>query len=183
MEIKGQALEDYLAENPVDDEYQPLRTYFPDEGVNSVEIIPENINSWKMFFYGAIKINGVGIGPILITPTGQHYLATTRLWFFCTNNNAEYKACIMIMNMAVDLDVQELLIMGDFDIIIRQTQDEWKSCDIKLIPYRQHVEDLCKQFKSVEFKHIPRFDNEPAAALAIVASILSYPGNVHIDPL
>lgn len=29
--IKGQALADYLIENPVDEEYEPLQTYFPDE--------------------------------------------------------------------------------------------------------------------------------------------------------
>ena len=31
--IKGQALADQLAENPVDEGYEPLKTYFPDEEV------------------------------------------------------------------------------------------------------------------------------------------------------
>nr|XP_009793447.1 PREDICTED: uncharacterized protein LOC104240316 [Nicotiana sylvestris] len=77
-----------------------------------------------MFFDRAVNAKGVGIGEILISPTGQHYLATTWLHFFCTNNSAEYEACIMGMNMAVDLDVEELLIMGDSDLIIRQAQAE-----------------------------------------------------------
>nr|XP_016454373.1 PREDICTED: uncharacterized protein LOC107778602 [Nicotiana tabacum] len=68
--------------------------------------------------------------------------------------------------MAVDLDVKELLIMGNSDLII------W-----------QHVEDLRKQFKSIEFRYIPRFHNELAEALATLASMLPHPGNVHIDPL
>ncbi|XP_070029197.1 uncharacterized protein [Nicotiana sylvestris] len=51
------------------------------------------------------------------------------------------------------------------------------------IPYRQHVKDLSKWFKSVEFRYIPRFHNELADALATLASMLPYPGNVHIDPL
>ncbi|XP_070036290.1 uncharacterized protein [Nicotiana tomentosiformis] len=118
--MKAQALADHLAENPVDDEYQPLSTYFPDKEVNSVEIISEDTNAWKMFFDGAINTKGVGIGAILILPTGQHYPATTQLLFFCTNNIAEYEACIMSMNMEVDLDNKELLIMGDSDLIIRQ---------------------------------------------------------------
>ncbi|XP_016507586.2 uncharacterized protein LOC107825270 [Nicotiana tabacum] len=136
-----------------------------------------------MFFDGAVNIKGVGIGAILISPTGQHHPATTRLLFFCTNNVAEYEARIMGMNMAVDLDVQELLIMDDSDLIIQQLQGEWETRDIKLIPYRQHVEDISKQFKSVEFKYIPRFHNELADALATLASMLLYPGNVHIDQL
>nr|XP_009784487.1 PREDICTED: uncharacterized protein LOC104232899 [Nicotiana sylvestris] len=72
-----------------------------------------------MFFDGAVNANGVGIGAIFISPTGQHYPATSRLWFFCTKNTTEYEACIMGMNMKVDLDVDELLIMGDSDLIIR----------------------------------------------------------------
>ncbi|XP_070022930.1 uncharacterized protein [Nicotiana sylvestris] len=39
--VKGQALEDHLAENPVDGEYEPLKTYFPNEDASFVgEILP-----------------------------------------------------------------------------------------------------------------------------------------------
>ncbi|XP_019233312.1 PREDICTED: uncharacterized protein LOC109213925 [Nicotiana attenuata] len=85
--------------------------------------------------------------------------------------------------MAVDLDVEELSIMGDSDLIIRQAQGEWETRDIKIIPYRQHVKDLRKWFKSVDFRYITLFHNELADALATLASMLPYPGNSHIDPL
>ncbi|XP_070014351.1 uncharacterized protein [Nicotiana sylvestris] len=134
-----------------------------------------------MFFDGVVNAKGVGIGAILISPTGQHYPATTWLWFFCTNNTAEYEACIMGMNMAIDQDVEELLIMGDSNLIIRQAQGEWETRDVKIIPYKQHVEDLRKRFKSVEFKYIPRFYNELVVALATLASMLLYPVEVETD--
>ncbi|XP_070002562.1 uncharacterized protein [Nicotiana sylvestris] len=157
--MKDQDLENHLDENLVDDKYQPLSTYFPDEEVNSVEVIPEDTNAWKMFFDRVVNAKGVEIGAILISPTGQHYPATARLWFFCTNNTAEYEACIMGMNMAVKQDVEELLIIGDSDLIIRQDQGECETRDIKFIPYRKHVEDLSKRFKSVEFMYIPQIHN------------------------
>ncbi|XP_070005364.1 uncharacterized protein [Nicotiana sylvestris] len=181
--MKAKALAYHLAENPVDDEYQPLNTYFPDEEVNSVEVTSEDTNAWKMFFDGTVNAKGVGIGAILISRTGQHYPATTRLQFFCTNNTVEYEAYIMGMNMAIDQDVEELLIMGDLDLIIQQAQGEWETRDVKLILYRQHVEDLSKWFKSLEFRYIPRFRNELVDALATLASMLPYPSNLHIDPL
>ncbi|XP_019259264.1 PREDICTED: uncharacterized protein LOC109237409 [Nicotiana attenuata] len=109
-----------------------------------------------MFFDGAVTAKGVRIGEILISPTGQHYPATDRIRFFCTNNTAEYGAGIM---------------------------GEWETQDIKLIPYRKHVKDLSKRFNSVEFRYIPRFHNELADALATLAAVLPYPGNAHIDPL
>ncbi|XP_070020773.1 uncharacterized protein [Nicotiana sylvestris] len=131
-----------------------------------------------MFFDGAVNAKGVGIGAILISPTCQHYVAIARFQFFCTNKIVEYKACIMGMNIAVDMDVKELLIIGDSDLIIRQAQSEWETIDIKLIPYRQHVEDISKRFKSFEFRYIPRFHNELADALATLVAMLPYPGNV-----
>ncbi|XP_019224790.1 PREDICTED: uncharacterized protein LOC109206425 [Nicotiana attenuata] len=84
--------------------------------------------------------------------------------------------------MAIDQDVKELVIMGDSDLIIRQAQGEWETRDVKLIPYMQSVEDLSKQFKSVEFRYVPRFHNELADALTTLALMLPYPGNLHIDP-
>ncbi|XP_070009763.1 uncharacterized protein [Nicotiana sylvestris] len=147
--MKSQALTDHLAENPVDDEYQPLSTYFPDKEVNSVEVVSKDTHAWKMFFDGAVNAKGVGIGEILISPTGQHYPATTRLRFFCTNNTAEYESLITGMNMSIVQDVEELLIIGDSDLIIRQAQGEWETRDVKFIPYRQHVEDKAIQVNRV----------------------------------
>ncbi|XP_070007964.1 uncharacterized protein [Nicotiana sylvestris] len=182
--MKAQTLADHLAENPVDDEYRPLSTYFPDEEVNSIEeVVPDDHPIWKMYSDGAVNIKGVGIGAILISPIGYHFPAIAQLRFFCTNNTVEYEACIMGLKMAIDLDVHELLVMGDSDLLIRQAQGKWETRDIKLIPYRQCVRDLSKRFKSIEFRYIPRFHNELADALATLASMLPYPGNTYIDPL
>ncbi|XP_070030021.1 uncharacterized protein [Nicotiana sylvestris] len=136
--IKARALVDHLVENPVDDEYIPHRTYFLDEKVNSIEeVVPDDHPVWKMYFDGAVNIKEVGIGTILISPIGHLYPVIAQLWLFYTNNTTEYEACIMGLKMAIDLDVHELLVMGDSDLIIRQAQGEWENRDIKLIPYRQ----------------------------------------------
>ncbi|XP_015162963.1 uncharacterized protein [Solanum tuberosum] len=61
--MKAQALADHLAENPIGDEYDPLRTYFPDEEINSIEEeIPDDGHVWKLYFDGAVNKNGVRIG-------------------------------------------------------------------------------------------------------------------------
>ena len=89
----------------------------------------------------------------------------------------------MGLNMEINLDVHELLVLGDSDLLIRQARGKWETRDIKLIPYKQCLEDLIKKFKSIEFIYIPRFHNELADALATLASMLPYPGNTYIDPL
>lgn len=125
--MKAQALVDYLAENPIDYEYQPRNTYFPDEEVNSVDVMYKDVTAWKMFFDGAVNAKCVGIGAILISPASQHHPAMAQLRFFCTDNTTEYEAHIMGMNMAIDQDVVEQLIVRDSDLIIRQAQWEWET--------------------------------------------------------
>ncbi|XP_070017514.1 uncharacterized protein [Nicotiana sylvestris] len=59
---RAQALADHLAENPVDEEYEPLRTYFPDEEVMHIDEL-EHVEKpdWKLFFDGAANMKCVGI--------------------------------------------------------------------------------------------------------------------------
>ncbi|XP_070013600.1 uncharacterized protein [Nicotiana sylvestris] len=126
---------------------------------------------WKLFFDGAANMKGVGIGVVLISETGQHYPVTAQLRFYCTNNMAEYKACILSLRLAIDMGVQEILVLRDSDLLVHQIQGEWETRYLKLIPYRQCLHDLCQRFGSIEFRHIPRIHNEIVDALATLASM------------
>ncbi|XP_070020388.1 uncharacterized protein [Nicotiana sylvestris] len=87
---KAQALVDHLAENPVDEEYEPLRNYFPDEEVINIDEVEQDENpGWKHFFDGVANMKGVGIWAVLISEIKQHYPITAQLCFYCTNNMAE----------------------------------------------------------------------------------------------
>ncbi|XP_070023146.1 uncharacterized protein [Nicotiana sylvestris] len=60
--MKAQALTDHLAKDPVDEEYEPLRTYFPDEEVMHIDELEQTEKlGWKLFFDGAANMKGVGI--------------------------------------------------------------------------------------------------------------------------
>ncbi|XP_070028816.1 uncharacterized protein [Nicotiana sylvestris] len=78
--MKAQALADHLAKNSIDDEYEPLKTYFPDEEVMHIDEL-EQIEKpgWKLFFDGAANMKGVEIGVVLISETGHHYPTTAQL--------------------------------------------------------------------------------------------------------
>ncbi|XP_070025451.1 uncharacterized protein [Nicotiana sylvestris] len=157
--MKAQDLADHLAENPVDDEYEPLKTYFPDEKVMCVDEVDRD------------------------EKPGQHYPVTTQLRFPCTNNMDEYEACILGLGLAVDMGVQEILVLGDSNLLVHQIQGEWETRDLKLIPYRQCLHDLCQWFRSVEFRHIPRIHNEIVDALATLASMLHHPDKAFFNPV
>ncbi|XP_069155857.1 uncharacterized protein [Solanum lycopersicum] len=182
--IKAQALADHLAENPINEEYEPLKTYFHDEEVSFVgEDISIDYPGWRLFFDGAVNHQGKGVGAVLVSESGQHYPMAAKLRFNCTNNMAEYEVCILGLKMVVDMNVYELLVIGDSDLLIHQVQGEWAVKNPKIVPYVQYVQNLCKRFRKIEFRHTPRIQNELADALATIASMIKHPDTDYIDPL
>ncbi|XP_070026154.1 uncharacterized protein [Nicotiana sylvestris] len=128
-------------------------------------------------------MKNVRIEVVLISETGHHYPVMDQLCFYYTNNMAEYEACILGLRLAVDMGVQEVLVLGDSDLLVHQIQGEWETRDLKVIPYRQCLHDLCQRFRSIAFWHIPRIRNEVADALATLASMLHHPDKTYVDPL
>ncbi|XP_070022869.1 uncharacterized protein [Nicotiana sylvestris] len=168
----------------MDEEYEPLKTYFPDEEVMNIDE-SEQIErpGWKLFFDWGANKKGVGIEAVLVSGTGHHYPVTAQLQFYCTNNMDEYEACILGLRMAMDMSVQEVLVLGDSELLVHQIQGELETRDLKLIPYRQCLQDLCQRFQSIEFRHIPMIHNEIADALATLVSMLHHPDKAYMNPL
>ncbi|XP_070029335.1 uncharacterized protein [Nicotiana sylvestris] len=150
--VKGEALAYHFAENLVGGEYEPLKTYFLDEEVSFIgEDITEAYDNWRMLFVGAANFKGVGIGAVLVSETGQHYLVSAKLRFPRTTNMAEDEACILGLNMVVDMNIQELLLIGDSDFLVHQVQGEWATKNSKIFPYLHHVQELKRRFTKIEF--------------------------------
>ncbi|XP_070032131.1 uncharacterized protein [Nicotiana tomentosiformis] len=132
--VKGQALADHIIEEPVDNYYDPLTMYPSDEEVLfSGEDISESYPGWRMFFDRAANFKGVGIGAILISESRQHYTALAKIRFPCTNNMVEYEACILGIRMAIDMNIKELVVIGDSDLLIHQVQGEWTTKNVKIL--------------------------------------------------
>ncbi|XP_070036189.1 uncharacterized protein [Nicotiana tomentosiformis] len=162
---------------------QTIKTYFPDEDVSFVaEDITETYDSWRMFFDGAANFKGVGIGVVWVLETGQHYSVSTKFRFPCTNNMSEYEACILGLRLAIDMNVQELLVIGDSDLLVHQVLGEWAIKNTKILPYLHCVQELIKRFTKIEFKHVLRVQNEFADALATLSFMIQHPDKNFIDP-
>ncbi|XP_059310130.1 uncharacterized protein LOC132061305 [Lycium ferocissimum] len=85
--------------------------------------------------------------------------------------------------MALDMDIHELLVIGDLDLLIHQVHGEWAAKNAKILPSVNLAQRLCKKFKKIKFKHTPRAQNEFDDALAIIASMIQHPESSHIDLL
>ncbi|KAK5795328.1 hypothetical protein PVK06_036590 [Gossypium arboreum] len=147
--IKGSAIANFLATRTMD-EYEPLRFEFQDEDLMCItekECASPKEKSWKISFDGASNALGHGVGAVLVSPEGNHYPLTARLNFFCTNNIAEYEACIMGLRAAIERNIQTLEVYGDSALVIYQICGDWEVRDSKLVKYSDLVAGLIKEFK------------------------------------
>ncbi|KAL3728104.1 hypothetical protein ACJRO7_032798 [Eucalyptus globulus] len=113
--VKGRVITDMLADYPK----EVREDDSPDDRISTVEE-----DTWTMFFDGAVNLSGSGIGAVLISPNGQHYPVAAKLMFPCTNNIAEYEACILGLQAAIGMEVSKLKVFGDSTLIILQTLGE-----------------------------------------------------------
>ena len=71
-----------------------------------------------MYFDGASNALGCGVGTVLISLEGNHCPFTAKLSFDCTNNVAEYEACVMGLQAAIEKKIKKLIVYGDSTLVI-----------------------------------------------------------------
>ena len=120
-------LANHLAHQAVDD-YQSMKFEFPDKNIMLITDCekpgpyegPDQGSQWTMVFDGASNALGNEIGVVIISPKGFHTPFTTRLFFDYTNNMAEYEACILGLEVSIDLSIKHLEVFGDSALVIYQ---------------------------------------------------------------
>ncbi|XP_070002406.1 uncharacterized protein [Nicotiana sylvestris] len=83
--------------------------------------------------------------------------------------------------MVVDMNIKELLVIGDSDLLIHQVQGEWSPKNVKILPYMYCVKEMCKKFTKIEFKLVPRVQNEFSSTLTTLSSMIQHPYKNYID--
>ena len=81
--VRGQIVADFIFKHRINDEH--------DLKVGYITCTP-----WKLYFDGSVCDDGrgVGIGNVLISPSGVIFELSNRLEEFCTNNQVEYEALL-----------------------------------------------------------------------------------------
>ncbi|PKU59281.1 hypothetical protein MA16_Dca026644 [Dendrobium catenatum] len=86
-----------------------------------------------------------------------------------TNNEAEYEALIVGLEIAIDVRIQNLRIFGDSQLVINQVLGVYKICKLELAHYHRRTLELLKQLPNVELARVPRGQNGKADCLAKLA--------------
>jgi ribonuclease HI len=180
--VKGSIIADHFADHAMEN-YEPLNFDLPDEDVIVVESESEESDQWTLYFDGAVNVSGNGAGAVVISPENKQYPVSTRLLFECTNNTAEYEACIIGLEAALELEAKKLEVFGDSLLIICQVKGEWQTKDEKLKLYQSYLLKLADEFEEIKFTYVSRDKNQFADALATLASMTQVDAKSRIQPI
>jgi ribonuclease HI len=114
--VKSQVLDDWTPppchlRSPDDSEAGPRAPVFTDP-------------HWTLFFDGSSRKQGAGTRGLLLTLDGKQFKYMVHLDLKATNNMAKYEALIFGLSTALSLGMQQLLLKGDSQLIIKQVKGE-----------------------------------------------------------
>ena len=82
-----------------------------------------------------------------------------------TNNVAEYRALVAGLARAVELEVSELEVLSDSELLVKQMLGEYKVKNEVLRELSLQAARLGRQLAKVDYRHVPRTQNELADRL------------------
>jgi len=83
-----------------------------------------------------------------------------------TNNQAEYRALLRVLEMAERYGYDQVEIRGDSELAVKQVRGAWDTNDPTLRELRVSVHEFLSGFEDWSIKHVPREVNERADDLA-----------------
>jgi hypothetical protein len=76
---------------------------------------------WVKYFDYSLKLEGAGVGLLLISPKGEQLKYVMQIFWKVSNNEAEYKALLHGLHLAISLGIKRLLVYGDSAVVINQS--------------------------------------------------------------
>ena len=132
----------------------------------------DSLNWWTLNVDGASRQTGAGIGFQLKSPIGEKIEQVIRLGFSVSNNESEYEAILVGIELAATVSVERLLIRSDSQLVVGQVNEEYDSRDPRMEKYVSLVKQRLGSLEAWKLEHIPWDCNEKADALVVVAASL-----------
>jgi ribonuclease HI len=123
-----------------------------------------------MYFDGALNLEGVGAGVLLIFSQGEQLKYILQIHYKGSNNGEEYEALIHGLCVVVSLGIKRLLAFSDSKVVIEQVNKEWHCVKDTIDAYCAKIHKLEGHFEGIEIQHIPRNNNIAADVLSKLGS-------------
>jgi ribonuclease HI len=105
------------------------------------------------------------IAAVVIDPSGEVLAERAERIGEATNNVAEYRALLLGIDLAKQLGVDQVELVGDSMLIVEQVRGNWKVKQEHLRPLHAEVTEALGDLGSWSIRHVRRGENERADEL------------------
>ncbi|KAL0374129.1 UNVERIFIED_CONTAM: Retrovirus-related Pol polyprotein from transposon gypsy [Sesamum radiatum] len=130
------------------------------------EQVEEDNKGWLLHVDGSSNSSNEGAGILLQGPNGVEIKVAARLSFAATNNEAEYEALILGLQLAWEIGAKELNVCTDSQLVAMQIEGVYETRERTMTRYLQKAKELMTRFVKCSVQQIPRNENERADALS-----------------
>jgi ribonuclease HI len=123
-----------------------------------------------MYFDGSLKLEGAGVGVLLISPKGEQLKYVLQIFWKVSNNEAEYEALLHGLRLAISLGIKCLLVYDDSAMVINKVNKSWDRNKENMDTYCMEVRKLKNKFYGLEFHLVVRDNNVAADVLSKLGS-------------
>jgi ribonuclease HI len=117
------------------------------------------LTPWKLYIDGSACSDGHNIGIIFISPSGACFEMSSRLEYFCINNQAEYEALLFGLEILESMGVKHVEPFGDSLLVVHQVFRKYQCLDGSLNAYLDKCLDVFARFDEFFIHHIYRHEN------------------------
>lgn len=119
---------------------------------------------YKLFTDGGARGNpGPAAAGVVLKDDGGKVVKEMGMYLgICTNNEAEYRALILGLKMALKQEVSELECFLDSELVVKQLNGKYKVKNPNLKVFFDSVKKLEFEFSDVTYKHVFRTNNKEA---------------------
>jgi ribonuclease HI len=112
-----------------------------------------------LFFDGSACRGGQGIGIVLISRRGAIFEQSVRLEYFCTNNQAEYEAILLGLQLLSSMGVNHVEAFRDLLLVVQQIASTFHHLDMSLNAYLDKCLEFIALFNDFTRQHVSRDEN------------------------
>jgi ribonuclease HI len=123
-----------------------------------------------LFFDGSACREGQSVGVVLISPRGAVFEQSAHLEYFCTNNQAEYKAIVSGLQIHSSMGIKHVEAFGDSLLVMQQVVRVFQCFNRSLNVYLNKCLKIIALFYYFTVQHIFRVENTVMNNLAQQAS-------------
>jgi ribonuclease HI len=103
-----------------------------------------------------------GIAAVATDSAGEILAERSETIGRATNNVAEYRALLLGIQLAKELEAEEVEFVGDSMLIVEQVRGKWKVKQEHLRPLHTKVKDALRQLPRWSIRHVKRDENTRA---------------------